>query len=203
VDFYLGLPLAEQARVARIFNPNVWNVISEILYSPNDFNLKRFILDRLNNGSLTRVENTTPWLRFIGSMTLNNPEYHQMEQAAVMGIGTARAMASIFELLRTEQIVSKSTLDEMLSNYEVSDDYISGAKVPRGQGLMLAEFKHNGVDVKLYGHSGYGGQNIRTDFNNNVTIAYMSNGLKVGFGDTARTYKRLLNSVYDVVLPSG
>lgn len=121
-----------------------------------------------------------------------------MEQAAVLGIGTARAMAEVFELLRNGKIVSDDVKRQMFfENYEMSEDYISGAKVPRGQGFMLKEFEHNGNLVKMYGHSGYGGQNIRTDFDHEITIAYLSNGLKVGFGDTARTYKRLLAAVYD------
>lgn len=148
-------------------------------------------------------------------MTLNNPDLHRLEQTAVLGIGTARGMAEVFELLRNGELVSKGVKKQMFENYEISEDYISGAKVPRGQGLMLKEFEHKGVrglsdmweggvhlqeKVKMYGHSGYGGQNIRTDFDHEITISYLSNGLKVGFGDTARTYKRLLEAVYDTLL---
>uniref|UniRef100_A0A8R1HL90 Beta-lactamase domain-containing protein n=1 Tax=Caenorhabditis japonica TaxID=281687 RepID=A0A8R1HL90_CAEJA len=200
IDFYLGLPRSEQHRVSRIENPNVWNVVEEILYSPKDFDVLRFVKDKYNNGTLAKTTATTPFIQFVGAMTLNNPDLHQLEQAAVLGIGTARALAEIFELLRNGKIVSEGVKRQMFENYEMSEDYISGAKVPRGQGFMLKEFKHKGMKVKMYGHSGYGGQNIRTDFEHEITIAYLSNGLKVGFGDTARTYKRLLESVYDTYL---
>lgn len=198
IDFHLGLPLAEQHRVSRIENPNLWNTIEEILYSPSDFDVIRFLKDKYNNGTLSKTTQTTPFVQFVGAMTLNNPDLHRIEQAAVLGIGTARSMAEIFELLRTGKIVSEDVKRQMFfENYEISEDYISGANVPRGQGFMLKQFQHDGKTVKMYGHSGYGGQNIRTDFDHEITISYLSNGLKVGFGDTARTYKRLLKAVYD------
>ncbi|EFO86110.1 CRE-LACT-4 protein [Caenorhabditis remanei] len=198
IEFYLGLPLSEQHRVSRIENPSFWNVLEEIAYSPSDYDVIRFMKDKIFNGTLSKSAASTPFVQFVGAMTLNNPDLHRIEQTAVLGIGTARSLAQIFELLRLGKIVSKETMRQMFSeNYEISEDYISGAKVPRGQGFMLKEFEHNGETVKMYGHSGYGGQNIRTDFDNEITISYLSNGLKVGFGDTARTYKRLLKAVYD------
>ncbi|PIC44436.1 hypothetical protein B9Z55_004804 [Caenorhabditis nigoni] len=198
LDFHLGLPLSEQHRVARIENPNFWNVLEEIFYAPSDFDVIRFLKDRITNGTLSKTTASTPFIKFVGAMTLNNPDLHRIEQPAVLGIGTARALAEIFELLRQNKIVSENVKRQMFfENYEMSEDFISGAKVPRGQGFMLKEFQHQGNPVKMYGHSGYGGQNIRTDFDHEITICYFSNGLKVGFGDTARTYKRLLKAVYD------
>lgn len=86
------------------------------------------------------------YISFFQAMTLNNPDLHRLEQAAVLGIGTARAMAEVFELLRNGKIVSDDVKRQMFfENYEMSEDYISGAKVPRGQGFMLKEFEHNGV----------------------------------------------------------
>ncbi|CAI2340450.1 unnamed protein product [Caenorhabditis sp. 36 PRJEB53466] len=200
IDFFLGLPLSEQHRVSRIENPNGWNVLEEIFYSPKDFDVIRFLKDKWNNGTLAKTTASTPFIQFVGAMTLNDPDLHRLEQSAVLGIGTARAMAEVFELLRKGKIVSEKVKKEMFENYEMSEDYISGAKVPRGQGLMLKSFEQKGEKVNMYGHSGYGGQNIRTDFEHEITISYLSNGLKVGFGDTARTYKRLLETVYDTYL---
>lgn len=198
IDFHMGLPISEQHRVSRIENPNMWNVLEEIWYAPQDFDVYRFLKDHWSNGTLSKTTATSKFIRFVGGMTLNDPDLHRIEQSAVLGIGTARAMAQVFELLRMGRIVSDPVLKQMFfENYEVGVDYISGAKVPRGQGFMLKKFEHNGHPVKIFGHAGYGGQNIRTDFEHEITISYLSNGLKVGFGDTARTYKRLLTAVYD------
>uniref|UniRef100_A0A1I7V145 Beta-lactamase domain-containing protein n=1 Tax=Caenorhabditis tropicalis TaxID=1561998 RepID=A0A1I7V145_9PELO len=196
IDFHLGLPVSEQHRVARIENPSLWNILEEILYSPKDFDVSRFLKDRIWNGTLSKSAASTPFIRFVDGMTLNDPDLHRLEQSAVLGIGTARSMAEVFERLATGGLVSQETRNKMfLENYEFSEDYISGAKVSRGQGFMMTEFRGN----RMFGHSGYGGQNIRIDFDNRITVSYLSNGLKVGFGDTARTWKRLINAVYDTL----
>ncbi|VDO35914.1 unnamed protein product [Haemonchus placei] len=131
-------------------------------------------------------------------MTLNNPDLYEIEQAAVLGIGTARAMAELFERLRLGELMSAEAFKKLTSDYVLKRDIVTGAYVPRGQGLMIKPFHHKNETFELLGHSGYGGQNVRIDLKNNVTFAYMSNALKVGFGDTARTYVRLLHALYDV-----
>ncbi|VDM73241.1 unnamed protein product [Strongylus vulgaris] len=49
------------------------------------------------------------------------------------------------------------------------------------------------------GHSGSGCQEVVFDFENNVVIAYITNGLKIGMYDGCRPYARLQKAVYDVV----
>lgn len=39
------------------------------------------------------------WMDIIHTTNVNNPEQHAMEQAAVLGIGNARSLASIFSLV--------------------------------------------------------------------------------------------------------
>ncbi|CAD6192225.1 unnamed protein product [Caenorhabditis auriculariae] len=200
VDFHIGLPPCEQRRVARITTPTFLDALEEFIHDPKDHNILGYLKDRFSNGSLTKVLQSTPWLKFVETTTLNNPEIQALEQVGVLGLGTARSMAQVFELLRTGKLLSDKGLKNLLSNFEAKTDVISGVTVARGQGFMMNEIHHNGRKIKLYGHAGYGGQNIRTDFENDVTIAYLSNGLKVGFGDAARTYKRLLKAIYDVAL---
>ncbi|CAI5443218.1 unnamed protein product [Caenorhabditis angaria] len=193
LDFHVSLPISEQFRVARLQNPSIFNVLEEIAYSPWDFNLKRFAWDKLKNGTWSKVAQTTPWIRFVEAMSLNDPDLHRLEQSAVLGIGTARDLAKIFELHQNRQ-------NHLGIDYESWPDVVTGAVAPRAFGFMMKEYEYReGKTVKLFGHSGYGGQNIRFDFENQIVIAYLSNGLKVGFGDTARTWKRLLKSVYDTI----
>lgn len=66
IDFYIGLPLSEQHRVSRIENPNFQNVLDEILYSPRDFDVIRFIKDKINNGTLSKTTVSTPFVQFVG-----------------------------------------------------------------------------------------------------------------------------------------
>ncbi|KAK6735164.1 hypothetical protein RB195_018384 [Necator americanus] len=199
LDFHIGLPRCESYRVSRLTAPSLWNFIQEYLHNPSDFNVARFIHQVLTNGLLSRVGQNVPWIAFVKGMTLNNPDLYEVEQAAVLGIGTSRAMAELFERFRVGELMSPATFKELTSNYVLQRDIVTGAYVSRGQGLMVKRFQHKNMTFDLLGHSGYGGQNVRVDLKNNLTFAYMSSGLKVGFGDTARTYIRLLHSLYDVI----
>jgi CubicO group peptidase (beta-lactamase class C family) len=49
------------------------------------------------------------------------------------------------------------------------------------------------------GHAGVGGQNIKFDLENELVFCYLSNGLKAGFGDSARTYVALRDAVYSSI----
>lgn len=40
------------------------------------------------------------WVDIMDKCTVNDPEQHAMEQAAALGIGNARSLASIFNLVR-------------------------------------------------------------------------------------------------------
>ncbi|KAK6013936.1 hypothetical protein OSTOST_20720 [Ostertagia ostertagi] len=153
----------------------------------------------LTDGLLSKVGHNVPWIAFVKDLTLNDPDLYGIEQAGVLGIGTARAMAELFEKLRLGELMSAETFKKFTSDYVLKRDIVTGAYVPRGQGLMIKHFHHKNGTFEMLGHSGYGGQNVRTDLKNNLTFAYMSNALKVGFGDTARTYIRLLHAMYDVV----
>jgi hypothetical protein len=41
------------------------------------------------------------------------------------------------------------------------------------------------------------------DLENDLVIAYVTNGLKAGSGDLCRTYVRLRNAIYDVIEQDG
>lgn len=50
-----------------------------------------------------------------------------------------------------------------------------------------------------YGHSGFGCQQVIHDGRHNITIAYVTNAIKVGVNDQCRTYNRLQKAIYDIV----
>ncbi|EPB78604.1 hypothetical protein ANCCEY_02344 [Ancylostoma ceylanicum] len=78
-------------------------------------------------------------------MTLNNPDLYGIEQAAVLGIGTSRAMAELFERFRVGELMSPATFKQLTSDYVLQGDIVTGAYVARGQGLMIKKFHHNNV----------------------------------------------------------
>lgn len=50
-----------------------------------------------------------------------------------------------------------------------------------------------------YGHSSFGCQQVIHDNRNDLTIAYVTNAIKIGIFQQCRTYIRLHNAVYDIV----
>lgn len=51
----------------------------------------------------------------------------------------------------------------------------------------------------IFGHPGYGCQLVLADPSNQLTIAYVANGLKTGTAEVCTTYMRLQRAVYDAL----
>ncbi|KAI6193670.1 Beta-lactamase-related domain containing protein [Aphelenchoides besseyi] len=202
VDYHIGLPQSESYRVARLSLPGLIQRISEYLHNPKAVNYVRYIKDFMNGGLLSRVEKTPEWLRFVFEMTLNNPELHSLEQGAVLGIGTARALASIFQnaIMNCRFFQHKSTLTQFLTPFVFKPDIVTGAVVERGNGLMFSPFTLGKHTFVMRGHAGVGGQNIKFDPEHELVFCYLSNGLKAGFGDSARTFVALRDAIYTSVV---
>ncbi|KAI6184674.1 Beta-lactamase-related domain containing protein [Aphelenchoides bicaudatus] len=149
-----------------------------------------------------RVERSPSWLRFVFQMTLNDPEIQSLEQGAVLGIGTARSLANIFQKAIMERKFFKkdSTLRQFLTPFINKPDIVTGAVVSRGNGLMFSPFQLGQHQFRMIGHAGVGGQNIKFDPENELVFCYLSNGLKCGFGDSARTFVNLRNAIYSSVI---
>lgn len=50
---------------------------------------------------LSRALANLPWLESVYQMTVNNPDFWRVEQAAALGVGNARSLAKIFSLVST------------------------------------------------------------------------------------------------------
>uniref|UniRef100_A0AC34RH47 Beta-lactamase-related domain-containing protein n=1 Tax=Panagrolaimus sp. JU765 TaxID=591449 RepID=A0AC34RH47_9BILA len=201
LDLHIGLPKSEAYRVARIRLPSFFQRISEFVHNPDAVNYPKFLYEFAIDGMISKVEKNPDWLRFVKEMTLNNPEIYELEQGAVMGTSTAKSLAKLFSIAIIEKKMFKEeTIQKMLTPFNQSKDLVTGALVSRGQGFMFTDFQTcSGIKCRVIGHSGYGGQNIKFDPKYKVSFAYLSNGLKAGFGDSARTFVRLRDSIYDVL----
>ncbi|CAD5209566.1 unnamed protein product [Bursaphelenchus okinawaensis] len=201
-DYYLGLPASESHRVARLTLPDIWQRIQEFLHNPNAVYYWRYFKDYLYKGLFYKTVITDlPWLQFVTKMSFNNPDLWRLEQGAVMGIGTARSLAKIFQKTVMEDgFLSKDTKKTFLQPYASGEDVVTGANVLRGNGLMFSKFEINNVPQQYIGHAGVGGQNIKFDLKHDLCFAYVSNGFKGGFGDSARTFVALRDALYQCVL---
>ncbi|KAJ1362459.1 NHP2-like protein 1, partial [Parelaphostrongylus tenuis] len=52
----------------------------------------------IQNSAFNRALNNPPWINVLYKCTVNNPQQHALEQAAVLGIGNARSLATMFNL---------------------------------------------------------------------------------------------------------
>uniref|UniRef100_A0A914UL92 Beta-lactamase-related domain-containing protein n=1 Tax=Plectus sambesii TaxID=2011161 RepID=A0A914UL92_9BILA len=201
IDFHIGLPKEQQYRVARMTLPSIMDTISEMM---TDIRVVKFVASMvkiLSDTPLSRVNKNPSWLNHGGVNTYNNPDYHRMEQAAALGIGNARSLAQIFQLMLDGKIIKKETLSQFSKLFINQTDVVMGLTIAKGQGLFFEPLrrKHAEKTDLLCGHLGYGGQNVNFDLKNNLVLAYVNNGLKTGMGDLCRTYIRLRDAVYDVI----
>ncbi|KAI6238001.1 Beta-lactamase-related domain containing protein [Aphelenchoides fujianensis] len=201
-DYHIGLPKSEAGRVARLTLPSFRQRVSEYFHNPKAVDYYRFLKDFMFGGLLSRVERNPSWLRFVFEMTLNNPEIYALEQGAVMGIGTARSLAAIFQhaIFGSRFFRHARTLAEFLTPRVFQADIVTGALVERGNGLMHSPFTLGKRKFTMIGHAGVGGQNIKFDPEHELVFCYLSNGLKGGFGDSARTFVALRNAIYSAVV---
>ncbi|KAJ1359077.1 hypothetical protein KIN20_017704 [Parelaphostrongylus tenuis] len=198
IDYHIGLPTHEQHRVARITVPTIWDRISELLHDWRVYKYFLALWKLARDTPLYRVVNNPSWLKAVGKCTVNNPEYHRLEQPAALGIGNARSLAALFDLVVSEKLISHETLNQLQHHYNNDTDLIFEDTIAKGHGFMYLPLHRAGTKF-LVGHTGHGCQQVAYDLKNKVAFAYVNNGLKTGLYDLCRTYNRLQNSIYDII----
>ncbi|VDM80259.1 unnamed protein product [Strongylus vulgaris] len=95
---YLKIPWKRYYRVARVTPPPFFDLVKAIWYDPK---IIRMLLDLAmsKDSPLIRAGSNPSWIQVSGQCTVNNPEQHAMEQAAALGIGNARSLAELFNLV--------------------------------------------------------------------------------------------------------
>uniref|UniRef100_A0A1I7ZML8 Beta-lactamase domain-containing protein n=1 Tax=Steinernema glaseri TaxID=37863 RepID=A0A1I7ZML8_9BILA len=198
IDFHIGLPKEEQYRVARLTVPTMLDRLAEVY---NDIRVVKYFnaLKKLIQDSMLRRAASNPsWLQAVFQITVNNPDYQRLEQAAALGIGNSRSLAKLFDLVVRAQIIKPSTLEKLLHPYINRTDLIMGDQIAKGNGFLYLPLNRAGVDY-VVGHTGHGCQQVHFDPKNRLAIAYVSNGLKTGLYDLCGTFARLHHTVYDIV----
>uniref|UniRef100_A0A914EMI5 Beta-lactamase-related domain-containing protein n=1 Tax=Acrobeloides nanus TaxID=290746 RepID=A0A914EMI5_9BILA len=131
-----------------------------------------------------------------GHNTINNPEIHFLEQAAVYGITNARALAKLFALVLQGEIISKELVERFYNPLIIGTDAVINFPFAKGYGFMYEP--HPKKPGKwLFGHPGNGGSNLMVDPEEEIVIAYVTNGMKSGMGEMCRTYRLLRNATFD------
>ncbi|KAJ1366105.1 hypothetical protein KIN20_026698 [Parelaphostrongylus tenuis] len=198
IDFHIGLNLSQEYRVARISLPGIMDMISDMWSSARVFSLFYHYVTSDKNSDLNRAMTNPSWIDVWYKCTANNPEQHAMEQAAGFGIGNARSLGTIFNLLVTGHLVGKKMLT-FLENPVINETgYLTDGNLAKGHGFFYAP-AHGKEGGGLIHHPGHGCQQITFDIRNQIVIAYVTNALKMGYFDCCRNYWRIHQAVYDAL----
>ncbi|CAB3411449.1 unnamed protein product [Caenorhabditis bovis] len=198
IDFHIGLPLEEEYRVARITTPTLLNRLEEMWHDLRVVKYLKSLYKLISGHPLAKVVKNPSWLEAVSRCTINNPDYHSLEQAAALGIGNARSLATLFDKVNRGEILNKAVLETISKHYVNESDFIFDDVVAKGYGFFHLPIGRAGT-AHGFGHTGHGCQMVITDLKNKLTIAYVTNGLKTGIYDLCRTYWKLQTATYDVI----
>ncbi|VDM26489.1 unnamed protein product [Toxocara canis] len=188
-EFFIGLPDEQlNDKVATLIEPTDEQLLAEGRRNPEA--LRRFAL--YNNEHWHRLYENWPWIRIA---EYNKLENRRLPMTSNMGIGSARAVARIHSLIAEGKLLSAKFL-ETIDEPQLIDqmDIVNGYPECKGFGW---QYTKNKLGNWIFGHSGYGGQNVRVDVGSQLAYAYVCNGLKAGDADYVDTFARLQDALYD------
>ncbi|KAJ1346944.1 Beta-lactamase domain-containing protein 2 [Parelaphostrongylus tenuis] len=191
IDFHIGLPSSEEHTVSRLSVPSKAHIIKEIIYDPRVL-IVLAILHLRTPTSIARKVNPQ-WLKLEQDLnTFNDPELHSMEQVAALGITKARDLARtlLTNAKRKTQLLERFKTPLIASGI----DEILMTPLPKGYGFLYE--RHPTVEKSpvfqkrwLVGHPGFGGSTVMMDMDEEVVIAYVTNGFEDGMVELTRTYR--------------
>uniref|UniRef100_A0A0N5A4A1 Beta-lactamase domain-containing protein n=1 Tax=Parastrongyloides trichosuri TaxID=131310 RepID=A0A0N5A4A1_PARTI len=201
IDVYLGLPKELSHRVSRLSGATILDRIDEFITNPQTVDYWHCFKDAIFDRYLTKMSRNPSWMQSVFKMTLNNPDVYEVQQCAALGIGTARGFAKLFNKVINGEVISLDLVKRISIPYTGKDlDIVTGARIQRGYGFTYIPIEIKGEEKFLVGHAGLGGQNVRYNIDENVSYSYLSNGMKSGLGDTARTYLPLRDAIFESIL---
>ncbi|KAK6739013.1 hypothetical protein RB195_020849 [Necator americanus] len=177
-------------RVATLQYPSKLQIEAEGRHNPE-------VLRRWNAGDNEHNRHLYDTWRWITTDDYNSLENRILPMPSNMGIGNARSLAQLHSLLAERKILS----DAFYKHFEqpvLEDemDVVIGYEESKGYGY---QFTRNPMGQWIFGHSGFGGQNVRVDVHNRLSYAYVCNGLKIADADLVEPWKRMVDKMYSLL----
>ncbi|PAV61910.1 hypothetical protein WR25_19032 isoform A [Diploscapter pachys] len=127
--------------------------------------------------------------------SFNNPDLRIHSQPAVNAISTARALADLHMKAFDGTLLSDNFVETLKEpSHPNKFDRTLGERQDKGKGFFYTK---SPLDTWQIGHFGVGGQIVRYDFENQLSIAYLCNGMKIGVHKYVETYNRLERRIYE------
>jgi CubicO group peptidase (beta-lactamase class C family) len=185
LDFWIGLPDAEQHRCARIIPPE------DDLPS---------LVDLLGADSLTARVMNGPSNLFAYDEMWNRPDIRAAEMPSSNGVGSARALARLYASLIGEvngmRVLSPETVAAACVPHADGPDRVIILPSRFGLGFSLQPMLAPGAPREAFGHPGAGGSLAFADPVARLGFAYVTTRMKFDPRGDART-QHLVKAVYD------
>ncbi|KAK6025042.1 beta-lactamase [Ostertagia ostertagi] len=203
VDLSIGLQHPnDNERVAVLQYPGDLQIESEGRRDPEA--LRRW--NAGDNEHHKRLYETWPWITtdeiFFIEINLNpfsttRSTIGPTANAIKYGNRYARSVAHFHSLIAERKILSDAfhkNLERPVLEHDY--DHVIGYEENKGYGF---QFTKNPKGQWIFGHSGFGGQNVRVDMHNGLSYAYLCNGLKISDADLVEPWKRLVDKLYSLL----
>ncbi|PXY29016.1 penicillin-binding protein [Prauserella coralliicola] len=181
LDLHLGTPAHLDERVARLVRAPDYR-ISTFLDDPE----RRRIVERMYAGLLDSDD------------LINSARYRRAELAAGGATGTARAMATLYDLLAAGRVASRDALALATRTWSEGTDAINDRPVHFGLGFELPDpIGTYGPATTAFGHSGAGGGRHGAWPEAGLGFSFLTNELRAENADGRAD--RLLAALHDAL----
>ncbi|XP_038078915.1 beta-lactamase domain-containing protein 2-like isoform X2 [Patiria miniata] len=190
IDFFIGLPLESFHRNARLMG-NANSVLLSLLRGlSSPLNRQLMLAMATGKSDMSKILEVG-WETVDGSV-LMRPETLALEQPSAYGVGTARAIATVYGILanggRTKEgkkLLSDNIIKKIISEAQIdgSIDRTLGLPTVNNLGFLIDEYEGSAQ----FGHPGSGGMQGRADPQKKIGLSYLSSyNSEFGFGDDPR-----------------
>src|SRR6188472_3605249 len=196
LDFWIGLPEAQNSRVATIYAAR----------SGKPPEPAEFYRDLVTPGTLARKTFTSPYgLNVISKM--NDPHIRAQPNVSFGGIGSASALAKFYSMLANggafngQIFFSPGTIEQMTMTLSDGVDRVFQIPTAFSAGFMKdsrdATRRMFGPYPTSFGHAGAGGANAFADPKNKIAFAYAMNQMEQSVLPNEKSL-RLVDAIYDL-----
>ena len=194
LDFWIGLPDEENARVATVYPAK----------SGKPPEPKKFYSDLVTPGTLARKTFTSPYgLNSVSGM--NTPDVRGQPVVSFGGIGSASALAKFYSMLANggkldrQTFFSEETIAWMTTALADGMDRVFQIPTAFSAGFMKdprnAAGRMFGASADAFGHPGAGGANAFADPGNRISFAYVMNQMEQSLLPNEKSL-RLVDAIY-------
>jgi len=197
LDFWIGLPEKENARVATIYAAK----------SGKPPEPAQFYRDLVTPGTLARKTFTSPYgLNVISKM--NDPHIRTQPNVSFGGIGSASALGKFYSMLANggefngQVFFSRETIGWMTTTLSDGVDRVFQIPTAFSAGFMKdsrdAARRMFGPSATSFGHPGAGGSHAFADPENKIAFAYVMNQMEQSVLPNEKSL-RLVDAIYDLL----